>query len=124
MPKISKITYYEREQIELYLKMGKSQRWIGKRLRRNHTDVLREVKRNGGAYLPYRAADAQRIHEARQRKKNKKKLEKFEYAKVKEFVVKNLREDFSPDQIAGRLKNQPPQELTGLTVSHESIYMK
>jgi len=122
MPKISKITYYEREQIELYLKMNKSHRWIGKRLCRNHTDVLREVKRNGGGYLPYRAADAQRIHEARQRKKNKKKLEKFAYAKVKEFVVKSLREDFSPDQIAGRLKNQPPKELIGLTVSHESIY--
>lgn len=122
MPRISKITYYEREQIELYLKMEKTYRWIGRRLCREHTDISREVKRNSGDYLPYRAVDAQRLHEARQRKKNKKKLEKFAYAKVKEFVVKNLREYFSPDQIAGRLKNQPPKELTGLTVSRESIY--
>lgn len=122
MPKISKITYYERKQIELYLKMKKTYRWIGKRLRREHTDISREVKRNSGAYLPYRAVHAQRIHEARQRKKNKKKLEKFEYAKVREYVVNELNRDCSPDQIAGRLKNQPPKELTGLTVSHESIY--
>lgn len=122
MPRISKITYYEREQIELYLKMGKSRRWIGKRLRRSHTDISREVKRNSGAYLPYRAVHAQRIHEARRRKKSKKKLEKFEYAKLRQYVVDKLNQNRSPDQIAGRLKHQPPPGLDGTTVSHESIY--
>ena len=122
MRKISKITYYEREKIELYLKTGKSHRWIGKRLCRGHTDISREVKRNSGVYLPYRAANAQKIHEARQKKKNKKKLEKTEYKKVKEFVVANLKDDLSPEQIAGRLKEQPLLSLDGLTVSHESIY--
>ncbi|MFH0955794.1 MAG: IS30 family transposase [Candidatus Falkowbacteria bacterium] len=122
MPKISKITYYEKEQIELYLKMNKSRRWIGKRLCREHTDISREVKRNSGDYLPYQAIHAQRIHEARQRKKNKKKLEKFEYAKLREYVVNKLNQNFSPDQIAGRLKDQPPPGLNGMTVSYESIY--
>jgi len=122
MPKISKITYYEREQIELYLKMGKSRRWIGRRLCREHTDISREVKRNSGAYLPYRAVHAQRLHDARQRKKNKKKLEKFEYAKLRKYVVNRLNQNCSPDQIAGRLKDQPPPGLNGITVSHESIY--
>ncbi len=122
MPKISKITCYERERIELYLKLGKSCRWIGQRLCRSHTDISREVKRNSGVYLPYRAADAQRIHEARQRKKNKKKLEKYKYAKIRKYVVDELNQNISPDQIAGRLKNQPPPKLNGLTVSHESIY--
>ncbi len=122
MPKISKITYYEREKIELYLKMGNSHRWIGKRLCRGHTDISREAKRNRGAYFPYRAVSAQRIHKSRQRKKNKKKLEKFEYAEVRKYVIKNLREDFSPEQIAGRLKKQPSPSLGGLTVSYESIY--
>lgn len=122
MPKISKITYYEREQIELYLKMGKSQRWIGRRLYREHTDILREVARNSGAYLPYRAVHAQRLHDDRQKKKNKKKLEKLAYAKLREHVVNELSQDHSPDQIAGRLKSQPPKELASLTISHESIY--
>jgi len=122
MSKISKITYYEREQIELYLKMEKSHRWIGRRLHREHTDILREVRRNSGAYLPYRAVHAQRLQDARQRKKNKKKLEKFEYAKLREYVVNELNQNCSPDQIAGRLKDQPPPDLGGLTVSHESIY--
>lgn len=122
MPKISKITYYEREKIELYLKMSKSYRWIGRKLCRSHTDISREVKRNSGVYLPYRASTAQKIHENRQRKKNKNKLERFAYIKVKEYVIKNLREDLSPEQIAGRLKKQPSSSLSDLTVSHESIY--
>ena len=119
--KLSKITFYEREKIELYLKMGKSHRWIGRRLRRNHSDITREINRNS-SHFPYQAKDAQRIHEARQTKKNQKKLEKFKYHKLKDYVVSKLREDFSPDQIVGRLKNEPPQELKGMTISHESIY--
>jgi transposase, IS30 family len=122
MPKLSRITFYEREKIELYLKMGKSYRWIGEKICRNHTDIAREVKRNSGPYLPYRAVNAQRLYESRQEKKNKKKLEKFKYVKLREYVVRELNEDRSPDQIAGRLKQQPPPDLNGMTVSHECIY--
>lgn len=49
-------------------------------------------------------------------------MEKFENRKLREYVVAKLREDFSPDQISGRLKNKCPSELKGITVSHESIY--
>ena len=58
MSKLSRITFYEREKIELYLKMKKSHRWIGRKLCRGHTDITREIKRNSGQYLPYRAVDA------------------------------------------------------------------
>jgi IS30 family transposase len=122
MSKLSRITFYEREKIELYLKMKKSHRWIGERLCRNHTDISREVKRNSNKLFPYRAVDAQRLHEARLLKKNRKKLEKFENKKLKEYVVFNLKDDLSPDQIAGRLRNEPPPELAGFAISHESIY--
>lgn len=122
MPKLSRITFYEREKIELYLKMKKSRRWIGRKLCRNHTDISREINRNSNQLFPYRAKDAQRLHEARLMKKNQKKLEKFKYQKLKKYVISNLKEDFSPDQIAGRLQNEPPPELMGITISHESIY--
>ncbi len=122
MPKLSRITFYERERIELYLKMKKSHRWIGNSLRRNHTDISREVKRNSSRLFPYRAVDAQRLHEARLLKKNRNKLEKFKHRKLKEYVVANLQDDLSPDQISGRLKNEPPPGLAGESISHESIY--
>jgi len=122
MSKLSRITFYEREKIELYLRMGKSHRWISRKIRRNHTDITREINRNSSPYFPYRAADAQRLSEARQNKKNRKKLEKLRYIKLRVYVVSKLREDFSPDQIAGRLRNEPPSELKGMAISHESIY--
>lgn len=122
MSKLSRITFYEREKIELYLKMGKSHRWIGRKLCRSHTDISREIKRNSSSHFPYCAVNAQRLNGARLLKKNRKKLEKFENRKLKEYVVCNLQEDFSPDQIAGRLKNESPPELLEKTISHESIY--
>ena len=122
MSKLSRITFYEREKIELYLRMEKSHRWIGRKLCRGHTDISREINRNSSQLFPYRAIDAQRLHDARLRKKNQKKLEKLEYQKLKKYVISNLKEDLSPDQIAGRLHNEPPSELKGSTISHESIY--
>lgn len=122
MSKISRITFYEREKIEYYLKKGISFREIGKKLCRQHTDISREVKRNGGPHLPYRAVDAQRVYESRLRKKNKKKLEKFQNQELREYVKEKIKEELSPDQIAGRLKNEPPPKLAGSTISHESIY--
>ena len=56
MSKLSRITFYEREKIELYVKMRKSHRWIGKRLCRSHTDISREVNRNSSNFFPYRTA--------------------------------------------------------------------
>lgn len=122
MSKLSRITYYEREKIELYLKMRKSHRWIGRKLCRSHTDISREINRNSSQFFSYRAKDAQRLHDARLQKKNLKKLEKFEHQKLKKFVVSKIEDDLSPDQIAGRLKNEPPPELAGESISHESIY--
>ena len=122
MSKLSRITFYEREKIELYLKMKKSHRWIGRKLCRGHTDISREINRNSNQLFPYQAINAQRLHNARLLKKNQKKLEKLKYKKLKEYVVSNLKEDFSPDQISGRLQNEPPPELTGESISHESIY--
>ncbi|PJA08648.1 hypothetical protein COX69_01750 [Candidatus Falkowbacteria bacterium CG_4_10_14_0_2_um_filter_48_10] len=122
MSKISRITFYERERIEYYLKQEKSYRDIGKKLNRQHTDISREVKRNGGVYLPYCAKDAQKVHEARLKKKNKKKLEKYGNEKLREYVKKKIEEDCSPDQISGRLKTEIAPELRGKTICPESIY--
>jgi IS30 family transposase len=122
MLKLSRITFYEREKIELYLKMKKSHRWIGRKLCRSHTDISREIKRNSSRLFPYRAKDAQRLHEARLKKKNWKKLEKFKNNKLKKYVISKLKEDLSPDQISGKLRNNPPLDLAGVTISHESIY--
>ncbi len=125
MPKGKEITFYEREKIEVWLRMKKKKSWIAKRLGRDYSIIKREIKRNSGEHLPYCAADAQYFAERRKKKTNKRKLEKWQNEKLKEFVMELLEDGWSPDEISGRLKKHPPEKVSGCkdkTVSHESIY--
>lgn len=117
---MSNLTFYERQQIELLLKTGLSKRDIAKRLCRNHSVIIRETNRNVGDYFPYDARTAQEAANRRSKKTNKRKLDKDKI--LYEYVVDRLKDDWSPEQIAGRLKERPPRELLGKYISHEQIY--
>lgn len=119
---MQRITYFERQVIEVGLRCQKSIRAIARSIGRDHTVVKREIDRNNGLSCPYTATVAQRLFEKRKSDKNTKKLEKVENTDLKEYVVMMLKEDWSPDEIAGVLKKHPPTELVGKTISHESIY--
>lgn len=54
------------------------------------------------------------------KKTNKRKLDKDD--DLRRYVENKLKHGWSPEQIAGRLKECPPVYLKGLTISHESIY--
>ena len=126
MPKGKEITFFERERIETYLRMEKKKKWIAGKLCRDYSVIKREIKRNSGVILPYTAKDAQYYAERRKKKTNKRKLEKYENEKLKNFVEEKLGEGWSPEEIAGKLKNQPPpeevKECKDKTISYESIY--
>lgn len=121
MPKGKPLTLYERERIETWLRMGKKKAWIGKRLNRDYSIIKREVKRNTGDYLPYNAKTAERLAEQRTKKTNVRKLDQPKNIRLKEFVEEKLGDDWSPEQIAGSLKEDFLEDL-GETVSYESIY--
>lgn len=125
MSKGRPITLYEREQIETWLRMGKKKKWIAEKLNRDYSIIKREIKRNSGEHLPYIAADAQYFAARRRKKTNTRKLEKWQNQKLAEYVVKQLDDGWSPEEIAGRLKEYPPEEISqckDATVSYESIY--
>jgi len=115
------ITLYEREQIELYLRMKKKKKWIADRLKRDYSVIKREIKRNSGEVLPYKAKEAHYYAERRAKNTNKRKLDKIENRKLKEFVENKIKEDWSPEEIAGRLKEKSPRDIKE-TISYESIY--
>lgn len=121
MPKGRPLTLFEREKIETWLRMKKKKSWIADKLKRDYSIIKREIKRNTGDHLPYSAAVAQALAEKRARKTNVKKLDKLENKELKEFVEEKLTEDLSPEQIAGILKEQPPENISE-KISHESIY--
>lgn len=119
---MQRITYFERQIIEVGIRCKKSVRSIAKSLNRDHRVIQREADRNSGDCCPYTASVAQRIFEERVKKKNIKKLEKEENIDLKKYVVKMLEQDWSPDEIASVLKRHPSVELKGKTISYESIY--
>lgn len=117
---MGKLTKYDREQIEHYLRLGFSGRMIAIKIGRHHSVVERELKRNRSPHFAYEASKADYFSARRAKKTNKRKLEKNE--KLLEYVYYGLRQDWSPEQIAGRLKTNPPPNLKGETISYESIY--
>lgn len=114
-----RLTLYEREKIEFYLKLKMKHRAIARRLERDHRVVDREIRRNS-RNGKYDSKYAQEMADKKAKKTNKCKLDKDE--NLRDYVYAQLNEDWSPEEIAGRLKKQPPPELNGQTISHESIY--
>lgn len=118
---IQRVTFSEREKIELYLRMRKKKTWIAERLGREYSVIKREIARNSGEHLPYTALSAQKIAERNARKTNKRKLEKEENVKLKEYVETSLIEGYSPEQISGELREHPPGNISE-RVCMETIY--
>lgn len=118
---MQRITFYERQVIETKVRQGKSHRAIAQYLKRDRRVIDREVERNCGDHSPYTAETAERISEQHERKRTRKKLEKDQTLRA--YVVAELKEDHSPEQIAGRLKEQPRLSgLPGKQVCLETIY--
>ena len=119
------MTFFEREIIETCLRMKQKKKFIAQKLNRDYSVVKREIKRNSGNSLSYIAISAQYYADRRRKNTNKRKLEKFANKNLTEYVEDKLEEGWSPEQIDGRLKERPPDELKECrdkTISHESIY--
>ncbi len=101
------------------LRAGDSARRIAARLGRSPSTVTGELRRLGGRH-GYRAADADRRAWERARRPQRCKLARNPI--LSGLVAAQLREDWSPEQIAGWLKLEFPHDET-MRVSHETIYL-
>lgn len=115
-----RLTYLERQIIEICLASGRSNKRIANILGRDRRVIDREIKRNKPHDREYRAKLALELSARRETNRCRKKLEKDE--PLRSFVVDRLLEEFSPEQIAGILKKEPPYNLKNKQISHESIY--
>ena len=108
----------EREQISRGLAAEQSIREIARELQRPASTVSREVARNGGR-PQYRAV----VAEARawRRAERTKPCRLAREPELRAIVAAKLRLDWSPEQIAGWLKREYPEDV-GMHVSHETIY--
>ena len=109
----------EREEISRGIAAGESVRRIARRLARAPSTVAREVVRNGGR-LRYRAAAADERAWRCARRPQACKL--ATNRTLRALVAAKLSEDWSPQQIAGWLKVQHPDD-PDMQISHETIYL-
>lgn len=115
-----RLTFADRQWIGFWFGLGKSRRQIGQLIRRDHTVVGRELTRNR-SQSGYAAESAHAYAERRTTTSHRwQKLGKD--PRLKAWVVDRLLEDWSPEQIAGRLETHPSYGLKGKTVSAETVY--
>lgn len=119
---MQRLTSYERQIIQSGMRSGKSARAMAKSMGRDHRVIQREITRNTGDGRPYTASSAEQMAKERERRKNLPKLAKAKHLALRQYVLERLREDWSPEQIAGVLTTQSPVLLVGAKISHESVY--
>jgi len=112
------LTLSERETISRGIAAHRSTRSMARLLGRSPSTVSREVRRNGG-YDRYRAARADEQAWVRARRPKRCKLAMV--PRLRRAVARQLRLNWSPEQIAGWLKRSHPGEES-YQVSHETIY--
>ncbi len=120
MKEYKHLSLEEREKFFLWYNQGVTFREIGRRLKRSHTLLRRELNRNskgikGGAYLPCHAQKKSEKRAQAQRMKAPLK-EPFVFLYVRE----HLRPPYSwtPEQIAGRMRIDHPE----YSIDDETIY--
>jgi IS30 family transposase len=109
----------EREEISRGLAAGESLRRIAARLGRAPSTISREIARNGGR-RHYRASRAEVA--ARERARRPKRCKLATNPLLTALVEEKLRLQWSPQQIARRLREDYPS-TPEMWVSHETIYL-
>jgi IS30 family transposase len=113
------LTFVEREEIALSRAAGESIRCIARRLGRSPSTVSRELRRNADRRGGYRASAAHAL--AWERAGRPKPAKLHLNRRLREIVEADLARRYSPEQIAGRLRVQFPDDPE-MWVSTETIY--
>ena len=110
----------ERNVIHRMQVLGHTPAEIARCLGRSASTVSRELRRNASCEGRYFPGTAQVKAYARRRARVRRP--KTGSQRLMQHVAERLERRWSPQQIAGRLREVGSQQLGGLTISHQSIY--
>ncbi len=114
------LTFDERNVIFRMRFLGKCQAEIARCLGRHRSTVSRELRRNAESDGRYFPGTAQSL--AYTRKWVHLQRPKSGNVRLMAHVQAKLQQRWSPQQIAGRLREVPSRTLAGATISHTTIY--
>ena len=120
MKNSTKLSFAERERISILRAKGYGVRRIARALARSPGTISEELKRNGLCGGEYKAVSAQWSAENRKKEKYRKR-QPLKNRKICEYTLERLRWGWSPEQIAGRLKDEHPDDKTW-HIHFETIY--
>jgi len=119
--KNTRLTLKERIQIETLLNENKTKAYIAKTLKRSRSTITREVNKWVDNKTDKYSADLAHWN-AKDDYLNKRNTDKIStHKKLRFYVFKGLLNNWTPEQIAGRLKDKYPNDPI-MSISHESIY--
>lgn len=113
------LTFTQREEIAILRAQGQSLRLIGEEIGRSASTISRELKRNTKPGTAYRATSAHVL--AYERASWPKPAKLHTNTALRAIVEEDLAKRYSPEQIAGRLRLQFPDQEE-MWVSAETIY--
>ena len=110
---------YERDEIAHLLSQNFTQKEIAEKLKRNPSTISREIKRNGTQIreTSYRSNRAQLKADERKSKSHQKI--RLKNKEIQNYVIRKLSKDYTPEQIAGRIRI----DKKGCSTNYESIYL-
>lgn len=115
--KYQHFTIEEREAIQIGFWREESIRSIAQRLNRCASSVSRELRRH---FPPSRNQYTPRVANERALANRSKRgrTERLKNGEIRSYVISKLKEGYSPEQVAGRIRI----DLPGFSISHEAIY--
>ena len=119
------LTTHERYLITHLHQAGLTQAGIARRIGRHRATVGRELARNRDGLGGYHYESAQRLAAQRRAAANRRRDKLAPGSELGKYVRAKLRQRWSPEQIAGRLKRDHPRNRSrdpGLRVTPETIY--
>ncbi|MCK4960473.1 MAG: IS30 family transposase [Planctomycetes bacterium] len=114
------LTDHERFVIYHLIYIGLPKAQIARRLKRDKSTISREIKRNTDATGQYLYDTAERL--TRRRRRAAVSRPRTDDPALMKYVEAKIKSEWSPDEIAGRLRTKPPKKLKGKTISHSTIY--
>jgi transposase, IS30 family len=120
MPARRTLSLGERIEIQAGLRAGETQADIARRLGRSTGAISGELKRHGGR-LGYQAVAADRQARQRRAAAREGRCHIDEHPPLRAEVHARLRRGWSPEEVAGSLRRDHPEQPT-MHTSHESIY--
>lgn len=115
----TRLSLGDREEISRGIYAGETFAEIGRRINRPTSAVSQEIWRNVRYSWCYSAKQAQERAKEKQKKGRPRKLDANE--RLRDYVYEKLKSEWSPEEIAHRVKLKYPQDTT-MRISHETIY--